>query len=164
MERLNTNDRTHVLHYLLHMSSLITAILEIGCMLEICEKGCITEKDACYNVTLLTDTIVRGIGVNVVSSNVPGIVAMLSTSRDVDLKSATDIILRLAQRNFLIIISSTLAKMLELITVDGEHTVYELYPENIIKCVPILGTTHYVGVLIRAAEIFAGIKLCGKYF
>lgn len=163
LEQVDVSDRTRLVHCLLHTSSLFLPLLEILYILELCSRGCISEKDACYNITLLTDTIVRSIGVSVVSGTVPGIVVMLSTSKNIDYMSVARVVAKLAEKNFLIIVAGSLAKILEFVTLDDEgHTVYDLYPDNVIKCVPIIGTLHYAGVLVRAAEIFAGIDLGGN--
>ena len=150
-------------HALLHASTLILTLLEAEYVAQLITYGCVQEGDACLKHPMLSDPAVRGVGVDVVSGTIPGIVVAVCTTKQIDIGSVIRVLRELAQRNFLIIVSGLLAKILEVTPVEGDQTLFDLFPERVIKCTPLLGALHYVGVLIRAAEIFAGKKITANF-
>ncbi len=158
-----TDNPLFYVHAMLHASTLILTLLESSYVAQLVTYGCVQEGDACLKHPMLTDPAVRGVGVDVVSGTIPGIVVAVCTTRQIDVSNAVRVLRELAQRNFLVIVSGLLAKILEVTPVEGDQTLFDLFPERIVKCTPLLGALHYVGVLIRAAEIFAGKKIPANY-
>ncbi len=157
------DDPLYYVHALLHSSTLIVTLLESVYVAQLATYGCVQEGDACLKHPMLNDPAVRGVGVDIVSGTMPGVVVAVCTTRQINVNDVIRVLRELAQRNFLIIVAGLLAKILEVTPVEGDQTIFDLFPEKVLKCSPLLGALHFVGVLIRAAEIFAGKNIAANY-